>query len=78
MEKRMHKETFHQVLYNIDNQVIVRELIETYMSDEAKAEVLEAYNADVDRYNAVGERQAQELAQRLLRNRKFLDDLGVF
>jgi len=78
MEKRMHKETFHQVLYNIDNQVIVRELIETYMSNEAKAEVLEAYNADVDRYNAVGERQAQELAQRLVQNRKFLDDLGVF
>ena len=68
---RQHKETFHQVLYNLDNQVIVRELVDTYMSDEAKAEVLRLFNEDVDRYNAVVERhqreEALETAQRLFK-----------
>ena len=67
---RQHKETFHQVMYNIDNQVLVRELVETYMPDEAKAEVLRLFNADVDRYNAVLDRhqreEALEAARRLV------------
>ncbi len=79
---RQHKETFHQVLHNIDNQVIVRELVETYMSDEEKAEVLRLYNEDVDRYNAVVDRQQKELAleaaRRLTQTRAFLEREGIY
>ena len=68
---RQHKENFQQVLYNLDDQVIVRRLVDTYMSDEAKAEVLRLFNEDVDRYNAVVERhqreEALETAQRLFK-----------
>jgi uncharacterized protein with PIN domain len=57
---RRHKETFHQVLYNLDDQVIVRNLVEDLMPEEVKAEILRRFNLDVDRYNAVVDQHQRE------------------
>lgn len=57
---REHKESFRGVLYNFEDQVIVRRLLEDLVPANVKAAVVEAFNADVDRYNAIVKREIEE------------------
>lgn len=80
---RQHKQTLHQVLHNLDNQVIVRELVEELTPSDVAAEIVRQFNADVDRYNAVLDQQQREdalaIAQRLSQQaRAILDREGIF
>jgi hypothetical protein len=64
---RQHKQSLRQVLHNLDNQVIVRELVEELTPHEVAVEIVRRFNLDVDRYNAVLERQQQEEALNIAR-----------
>lgn len=48
--KQQHN--FHRVLWNSDDQVIVRELIEQLMPKSIQEEIVKRYNEHVERYNA--------------------------
>ena len=63
---RNRQTTFHGVLHNIDDQVIVRELVEQVLTDKQKEAILRAFNADVDRYNGIVNRQIIEQHEKAL------------
>jgi hypothetical protein len=47
-----HQRTFDDVLHNMDDQVIVRELLIKMVPVATKQEIVEEFNAHADRYNA--------------------------
>jgi len=57
---REHKNDFAGVLWNFDDQVIVRRLLEQHVPDDVKATIVAAFNADVDRRNALLREQEQQ------------------
>ena len=57
---RKHKHSFRDVLYNTDDQAWVRLVVEQTMPDNLKALIVELYNNEVDRRNAVVMQQVEE------------------
>ena len=53
------KHTFAAVLINGDDQVIVRDLLIKHVSRNAKQKIIDEYNAEVKRRNALREQEAQ-------------------
>jgi len=60
MSKMMRAQTFSDVVYNWDDQVIVRQLLIKYVPSEIRALIVDEFNEFVDKRNAIEERQAQE------------------
>ncbi len=50
--KMKHRNSFVDVLLNIDDQVIVRQLLEAYVPQYAQEKIIAEFNAHVDRFNA--------------------------
>lgn len=59
---RTHKATFEAVLYNGENQVLVRELVNQLMPADIKAEMVRRYNQNIDQINAIILRELVEEA----------------
>jgi hypothetical protein len=57
-----HRDNFHAVLVNSDDQVIVRDLLDELVPDEVKARIVAAFNRHVDEYNV----RAEEISKRKL------------
>jgi rubrerythrin len=64
VELRKHRKTFPDVLYNCDDQVIVRQLIDELVPEQVQLEIVNRFNAHVDRYNEIVERQKAQASRK--------------
>lgn len=48
-----HRKTFMEVLCNCDDQVIVRHFLEMLVPQETKLKIVDLFNLEVDRRNAL-------------------------